>query len=96
MAEFYLEPNKFQEQIDKYAADSANIQGVKYDVDEGGVILRSMDKYMECLAAFNETMALMGKLMDQDTASMKTIKANWMKLDKEMADKTLGQLLKGN
>ena len=95
MAEFCLDPKKFQEQIDKYSEDSTNIKGMKYDISEDGLILQSVDKYLECLTAFNDTVALLGQLMDQDTASMKTIKANWMKLDADIAEKTLWQLITG-
>ena len=54
-----------------------------------------MDKYMECVEEFNKTIELFGKLLDQDTESMKLIKAKWMNLDSDVATKTLGEILFG-
>lgn len=60
-----------------------------------GVRLQSVDKYMECVEEFNKTIELFGKLLDQDTESMKLIKAKWMNLDSDVATKTLGEILFG-
>lgn len=51
--------------------------------------------YMECVDEFNKTIELFGKLLDQDTDSMKLIKAKWMNLDSDVATKTLGEILFG-
>ncbi len=57
--------------------------------------MQSVDKYMECVEEFNKTIELFGKLLDQDTESMKLIKAKWMNLDSDVATKTLGEILFG-
>ena len=55
--------------------------------------MQSVDKYMKCVKEFNKTIKLFGKLLDQDTESMKLIKAKWMNLDSDVATKTLGEIL---
>ena len=95
MAKVFLDPKKFQEQIDKYDSDAANIKDVVYKPNEGELILKCIDKYLECITEFNAMVQQFGKLMDKDTSSMKQIRASWMKLDEDMADKTLGQLITG-
>ena len=50
---------------------------------------------MECVDEFNKTIELFGNLLDQDTESMKLIKAKWMNLDSDVATKTLGEILFG-
>ena len=70
-------------------------KGLKYSLDKQGVRLQSVDKYMECVEEFNKTIELFGKLLDQDTESMKLIKAKWMNLDSDVATKTLGEILFG-
>lgn len=72
-----------------------SIKGLKYSLDKQGVRLQSVDKYMECVEEFNKTIELFGKLLDQDTESMKLIKAKWMNLDSDVATKTLGEILFG-
>ena len=95
MAEFYLDPDKFKSQIDKYSADASSINELKYTLEEDGIILKSIDKYLECITEFNNTIQLFNTLVVKDTNSMKTIRANWLKLDKDMADITLRELIFG-
>jgi len=95
MAELYLDPKGFQSQIDSFKSGADSIKELKYSLDKQGVRLQSIDKYMECVEEFNKLIELFGSLMDQDTESMKLIKAKWMNLDSEVATKTLGEILFG-
>jgi hypothetical protein len=95
MAEFYLDPDKFKSQIDKYTSDASSINELKYTLEEDGIILKSIDKYLECITEFNNTIQLFNTMMEKDISSMKTIRANWLKLDKDMADITLRYLIFG-
>ena len=84
-----------QGQIDSFKSVADSIKSLKYSLDKQGVRLQSVDKYMECVEEFNKTIELFGKLLDQDTESMKLIKAKWMNLDSDVATKTLGEILFG-
>ena len=95
MAELYLDPEGFQKQIDSFKSGADNVKNLKYSLDKQGVRLQSIDKYIECVEEFNKIIELFGKLLDQDTESMKLIKAKWMNLDSEVATKTLGEILFG-
>lgn len=95
MAKLYLDPKGFQAQIDAFKSGTDSIKGLKYSLDKQGVCLQSVDKYMECVEAFNKTIELFGQLLDQDTESMKQIKSAWMNLDSDIATKTLGEILAG-
>lgn len=95
MAELYLDPKGFQSQIDSFKSGADSIKELKYSLDKQGVRLQSIDKYMECVEEFNKLIELFGSLMDQDTESMKLIKAKWMNLDSDVATKTLGEILFG-
>lgn len=95
MAELYLDPKGFQSQIDSFKSGADSIKELKYSLDKQGVRLQSIDKYMECVEEFNKLIELFWSLMDQDTESMKLIKAKWMNLDSEVATKTLGEILFG-
>ena len=95
MAELFLDPKGFQGQIDSFKSGADRIKGLKYSLDKQGVRLQSVDKYMECVEEFNKTIELFVKLLDQDTESMKLIKAKWMNLDSDVATKTLGEILFG-
>lgn len=95
MAELYLDPKKFQGQIDSFKSGADAIKEIKYDLDKQGVKLQSVDKYLECIEEFNEAIVLFSQLLEQDTESMKQIKAKWMNLDSDVATKTLGEILFG-
>lgn len=95
MAELFLDPKGFQGQIDSFKSGAGSIKELKYALDKQGVRLQSVDRYMECVEEFNKTIELFGKLLDQDTQSMKLIKAKWMNLDSDVATKTLGEILFG-
>ncbi|MCD8067983.1 MAG: hypothetical protein LUE87_03685 [Lachnospiraceae bacterium] len=95
MAEIYLDPNKFQDQIDSFEKGAETIQALKYSLDKQGVRLRCVDRYMECVDEVNGLITLFSTMMAQDTESMKLIKAKWMNLDSDIATKTLGEILFG-
>ena len=95
MAELFLDPKGFQGQIDSFKSGADSIKSLIYTLDKQGVRLQSVDKYVECVEEFNKTIELFGKLLDQDTESMKLIKAKWMNLDSDVATKTLGEILFG-
>lgn len=93
MSDLFLDPKGFQGQIDSFKAGADSMRDFAYSLDKQGIRLQSVDKYMECVEEFNNTIKLFIKLMDQDAESMKQIKSKWMKLDNEMATKTLGEIL---
>ena len=93
MAELFLNPQEFQGQIDSFQTGADEIKALSYSLDKQGVKLQSIDKYMECVEEFNKTIQLFATMMEQDTQSMKLIKAKWMNLDGDMATKTLGEIL---
>lgn len=95
MAELFLDPKGFQGQIDAFQAGKDSIKELKYNLDKQGVRLQSIDKYMECIEEFNKLIELFGTMSDQDTQSMKQIKAKWMNVDSDMGTKTLGEILFG-
>lgn len=95
MAQLYLDPKGFQAQIDSFKSGADSIKALKYSLDKQGVRLQSVDMYMKCVEEFNKTIELFGQLLDQDTESMKLIKAKWMNLDSDIATKTLGEILFG-
>lgn len=95
MAEIYIDPQKFQDQIDSFQSGSDEIKKIKYVLDKKSVKLQSIDKYIECVEEFNATVQLFNQMMNKDTESMKLIKAKWMNLDSSVATKTLGEILFG-
>lgn len=95
MKDFYIEPTKFQEQIDKFSSGGEAIKELKYSLDENGVRLQSVDRFLECVEAFNETIGLFAQMSAQDAESMRQIKARWMNKDTADARKTLLQILFG-
>lgn len=95
MAKIYLDPKGFQGQIDSFEAGADTIKSLKYNLDKQGVRLQSVDKYIDCVEELNKTIELVSKMLEQDTESMKLIKAKWMNLDSEIATKTLGEILFG-
>lgn len=95
MAKIFLDPKGFQGQIDAFQAGAETIKGLKYELDKQDVRLQSVDKYMECVDKMNEALTLFSQMLEQDTKSMKLIKAKWMNADSEIATKTLGEILFG-
>lgn len=99
MAEFLLKPNDFQGQIDDFISATESVAALKYAVEEGGVKLQSIDKYMECVTAMNELIKSFSEFASLDGQTMQEIKAKWMNTDGEIATKTLaeifGDMIKG-
>ena len=95
MAEIFLDPKGFQGQIDSFKSGADTIRSLAYALEKQGVQLQSIDKYMECIEAFNEAIVEFGKMLEMDTESMKQIKAAWMNQDAAIATKTLGEILSG-
>lgn len=95
MAELYLDPKGFEDQIKTFESGAENIKNLKYSLDKQDVKLQCIDKYMECVEEFNLTLSLFSNLLTQDIESMKLIKAKWMNVDSEIATKTLGEILFG-
>ena len=93
MADFFLDPQKFQEQIDSFQSGADLIKEIKYKLDKKDLKLQSIDRYMECVEEFNQTVQLFNEMMNQDAKSMRFIKAKWMNADSEIATKTLKEIL---
>ncbi len=95
MAEVFLNPEKFQKQIDSFESSANTIKALKYSVDSQSARLQSLDRFIECINELNDTIVLLGKLLDLDTNSMKLIKAKWMNTDSDIATKSLKEVLFG-
>lgn len=93
MAEFFLEPNDFQAQIDSYNSKTEIVSVLKYTLEENEITLQSIDKYIECINAMNELIVLFSEFAALDGETMKRIKAKWMNTDGEIATKTVGEIL---
>lgn len=92
MAEFLLNPNDFQKQVDSFKSTTEVVAALKYSLEKNGVSLKSIDKYEECVTAMNELIVLFGEFAKLDANSMQQIKAKWMNTDGELATKTLGEI----
>lgn len=95
MSKVFLNPTDFQGQIDKFEAGADKIKDIKYVLDSKGVKLQSIDRYLECITEFNNTVELFHQMLVLDVESMKLIKAKWMNLDSDIATKTLKDILFG-
>lgn len=95
MAELFLDPKKFQEQIDTFSQGIAGIKGIKYELDKKNLNLQCIDRYDECIKEFNKTIDLFGQMLDLDAESMQRIKAKWMNVDSDIATKTFVEVLTG-
>ncbi len=95
MAELFLDPKEFQEQIDTFSQGIAGIKGIKYELDKKNLELQCIDRYEECIKEFNKTVALFGQMLDLDAESMQRIKAKWMNVDSDIATKTFVEVLIG-
>ena len=95
MSKIYLSPEEFQGQIDSFQDGADKIKALKYDLEAQGLKLKSVDKYIECIEEFNNTVALFSEMLELDTQSMKLIKAKWMNTDSDIATKTLKELIFG-
>ena len=95
MAEFYLHPNDFQDQIDSFKSTTETVEALKYELEKDGVELQSIDKFLECITAMNELIASFSEFAALDGETMQQIKAKWMNTDSEIATKTLGGILGG-
>jgi type VII secretion effector (TIGR04197 family) len=95
MAELFLDPKEFQEQIDTFSQGIAGIKGIKYELDKKNLKLQCIDRYEECIKEFNKTVELFGQMLDLDAESMQRIKAKWMNVDSDIATKTFVEVLTG-
>jgi hypothetical protein len=83
--EVFLDPVKFQDQIDMYDSGNEAVKSLRYDVDTMGLMLNAIDLYMECINEFNQALQAFGELTDQDVRSMRVIRGAWMGLDEDLA-----------
>lgn len=95
MKEIYLDPKEYQGQVDSFASGAETIKTLNYEVDHKSVLLESVDKYQECVAAVNDALKSFESLLTLDEKSMRAIMAAWMNRDSTIASKTLGELLTG-
>lgn len=93
MAELFLDPKGFEKQISSFKSSAGKVKAIKYEADKSGLRLQGIDRYMECITEFNSTVALLASLLEKDVSSMEQIKGTWLKLDKEMAQKTLWEVI---
>ena len=54
MADFLLNPEEFQSQVDTFKSATGTVSGLSYQAEKGGLKLQSVDKYKECVKAMNE------------------------------------------
>ena len=95
MAEFILQPNEFQGQVDTYRTKTETVAGLQYTLNKESILLQSIDKYQECVDAMNELVSEFSAFAELDADTMQKIKAKWMNTDTEIATKTLVEILGG-
>ena len=95
MKEVFIDPKGFQGQIDSFSSGVDSLKSITYVLEKQGLCLESVDKYLQCIDMFNETMKDFVEFLSMDTNSMREIKAKWMNTDSDIATKTLGQVLRG-
>lgn len=93
MGELFLNPKKFQEQVDNFVQGIDGIKGIKYKVDKKELNLQCVNRYEQCIEEFNKTIHLFGQMLDLDAESMRRIKAKWMNVDSDIATKTFIETL---
>ncbi|MCD8299912.1 MAG: hypothetical protein LUC41_01850 [Clostridiales bacterium] len=93
MKEIYIDPNALQEQIDAYKDDTETVSGLKYAINDGGLLLQSIDKYNECLTAMNDLISEFSEFALMDADTLQKIRAKWMDTDSDIATMTLGEIL---
>lgn len=93
MAKFLLKPNDFQKQIDSFTSKTETVAALKYAIEQDGLMLQSIDKYMECITAMNELIVSFSEFASLDGETMQKIKAKWMNTDNELATKTVAEIL---
>ena len=92
MAEFFLDPDSYQSQVDSYRSATEKVAALKYAAEKAGLKLQSVDKYMECVTAMNELIQTFGEFANKDADTMQQIKAKWMNTD-GVSDGTLWEVL---
>lgn len=95
MTEIFIDPDGFQGQVDSYASVAEGVKALKYAEESPSVVLRGIDRYIECVREFNAVIQLLGQLFDHDARAMREIKASWMHVDSEIATKTIGEVIWG-
>lgn len=84
-----LNPEKLQDQIDEYKTKNDETESLKYEVDIKTLKLNSINKLSECINEFNQVIKNFYDLSVIDIKNVEYIKAEWMKLDEDRADKLL-------
>lgn len=84
-----LNPEKLQDQIDEYKNKNNETESLKYEVDIKTLKLSSINKLSECISEFNRVIKNFYDLSVIDIKNIEYIKAEWMKLDEDRADKLL-------
>ena len=96
MSELFLDPTGFDSQTDTFVSASESAKAVSYSCDAGSAELASVERYVECITEFNNTVKEFGLLLDSDATALREIKAQWMNTDNAIANYTIGEVaLKG-
>ncbi|EPY2272060.1 hypothetical protein ACXAUS_000861 [Clostridium sporogenes] len=89
MAEIIIKPEELQKEITNSRNTNEKVKALKYDIDKKDIQLKSINKFLECLGALNSAIVNFGKITEIDLHTLEIIKAQWMKLDEDLASKTV-------
>ncbi|EJO5348008.1 hypothetical protein ACXAT3_001143 [Clostridium sporogenes] len=89
MAEIIIKPEELQKEITNSRNTNEKVKALKYDIDKKDIQLQSINKFLECLGALNSAIVNFGKITEIDLHTLEIIKAQWMKLDEDLASKTI-------
>ncbi|MBD7913262.1 MULTISPECIES: hypothetical protein [Clostridium] len=89
MAQILIRPEDLQKEITSSRGTNGKVKALKYSADKKNIQLQSIDKFLECLEALNSALAQFGDITEIDLHTLEIVKANWMKLDDDIASKTI-------
>lgn len=93
--EMYLEPVKYQEQVDGMDDSCTSFSALTYGVEKGDNKLKSIDKLLECADSYKEAMNLFKNLLELDIKHYQDIKSEWMACDSSKGSHTVFEMLFG-
>lgn len=88
MTEIIIKPEELTKEISSARSANEKVKALKYDVDKKDLQLQGIDKLLDCLSALNSAIVAFGEITEIDIQTLEKIKAQWMKLDEDLASKT--------
>lgn len=89
MAEIIIKPEELQKEINDSKKTNEKIKALKYEVDKKDLQLESINKFLEGLDALNLAIEEFARITESDLHNLEIVKAQWMKLDEDLASKTI-------